>query len=93
MGDAEYEHVLGVNLERDRVRKPIDEGSANDRGTAFRTGPNRKRRVGCTHAFDHPRDRADELVPEPGPLLFIPEGRCAKLATCFRMQLDAHDAP
>lgn len=75
MGDCEHEQALRVNLERDRVRKPIDQGSANDYGTTFRAWPNRKGRRGILDPFDHARYRADELVTEAGAVLVVPEGR------------------
>lgn len=92
MSDCEYERVLRMNLERDDVRKALDDRSANAEWRGGGPWPNRKGRGGLPDPIEHVRHLGNELVAKRWAPLIVPYGCGAKLCARFRMQFDAHDA-
>lgn len=93
MRDCEHESVRGMHLERDDIRKPIDDRSPDAQGCLGRPWPNRKRCGAISDPIERRRHFGNQLVAQPGALLIVPDGRRAKLCSRLRMKLDAHDAP
>jgi hypothetical protein len=85
VGDSQNENFLFAPLERDDVRKPLENRSPDQWHCAACARPFWKRIVSVNDSIKHSRYCGNELLTQTNAPLLIPKGGAAKLRTRFRM--------
>lgn len=81
-----YDEQMGlVLLEREDVRKAMEDRSANQRFPAAEVGPRRIGSRGVTDSIERRRHFRDELDPEALPLFLVPDCRAPKFGAGVRV--------
>lgn len=91
--DCKHQRMVGVDLERNKIREAFDDCLVNRHWGGRSARPDRERTGELSDSIEERRNLNDKLVTEPRTLLVVPERGGAKFGARIRVQLDAHDAP
>jgi hypothetical protein len=91
MCDGKNEHTVGVEFERDQVRKQVNKGLPNRNWSRFRPRPDWIQNRRFFETVQNFVDSFDESIAQARTPLLIPERSGSDFCVRFRMKFDAHD--